>query len=172
MQLTYIQELLNIRNRRKARMRGHLQYLTSFGMTTIELADMVRKSLVCSEAYVEANRAALLSVDTLKQVVTADVEPHFVYEFWVPDQNHNHENRVLAYIEVVRIQGNVKVMVKDVAIKDNTNAEDSDTPEIHRTVGGLHISLDAPEWLKGEEMAMGNISLPPVEFKNKYYFES
>jgi hypothetical protein len=171
--LTSIQKLLQIRYRRKAKMNGYIQYLTSSGVISIELSDMIRKQLVCSEAYLEANRAALSSIDPLKDVVIANEEPHVVYEFWIPSQNFQHENKVVAYLEVAKVQGYVKVMVKDVVIYDHNHAEVSDAQAIYKTVGGLHISMDSLEWQKGEEMAAEHeAALPPVEFKGKYFYES
>lgn len=167
--LTDIQKLLSIKYRRKIKIDGHIQYLTQSKVNTIELSDMVRKYLVCSERYLEANHEALLKVDTLtlQNIISANAEPHLVYEFWLPIQNFNHEHRVLAYLEVVSIQGKAKVMVSDVAIWDNSG--NSGTPEILRTVGGLHISLDSPVWLKGQEVAVGHAVFPPVELKGEYY---
>lgn len=168
--LNKIQELLTIRYRRKARTSGFLQFLRKGSVVTIELADVIRKDLVCSEAFLVANRTPLLGIDPLKEVVTADVDPYVVYEFWLPNQNYDHGLRVLAYIEVVKIQGNTKVMVRDVAIMDSSEAGEAGSPKILRTVGGLHISLNHQTWLKAVDTDEGPPIISSAETRSKIYF--
>ncbi|CAN5870892.1 hypothetical protein BH24BAC1_BH24BAC1_33640 [soil metagenome] len=61
-------------------------------------------------------------------------------------------------------------MVRDVAIMDSTETGETGSPKILRTVGGLHISLNDPTWLKAEDPDEGPVVISSAETRSKIYF--